>query len=199
MRHTIPFIIIALILIIAVYVILQPLLEEEKQLTEAPVEEVVVQKPEPVKPFVCDPQFEDYPATDIFTGTPASVDFTTNEDALEYKTKITKVAKTGPDFAGSYTVIDWGCGTSCLGGAIVSAKTGAIIAFGLEAQAGFDYTSSSRLFVINSLKNILENQKSFSSSTKTSYYEITDNALKLICEKSSNTDIIETNEETIQE
>ncbi|PIR88213.1 MAG: hypothetical protein COU10_00440 [Candidatus Harrisonbacteria bacterium CG10_big_fil_rev_8_21_14_0_10_45_28] len=194
MRHALPFIIIALILIIAVYVILQPLLEEEKQLTQTPVEEVVVQEPEPVKPLICDPQFKDYPAIDSFTGTPASVDFATNEDALEYKTKIAKVAKTGPDFAGSYTVIDWGCGTSCQGGAIVSAKTGAVVAFGFSAEAGFDYTSSSRLFVINPLENILESPQSFSSSAKTSYYEVAGNELKLICEKSGNTNIIEKNE-----
>ena len=35
-------------------------------------------------------------------------------------------AKKGPNFAGHFTVVQWGCGTTCLTGAIVDATTGKV-------------------------------------------------------------------------
>jgi len=46
--------------------------------------------------------------------------------AQEHRTAIRNGAKHGPNFAGHYTVVDWGCGTSCGIYVIVDARTGTI-------------------------------------------------------------------------
>jgi len=83
------------------------------------------------------PKFEDYPVKEIFTGTPAAPILATPQQRL-YRTRIREgVSKgagvwrdgqeqPGPNFAGHYFVIEWGCGSSCAMRAIVDAVTGTI-------------------------------------------------------------------------
>jgi hypothetical protein len=89
------------------------------------------------------PQFEDYPVTDTFPGQSAAPVFTNSQQRL-YRTRIRDgVAlgrgvwtgswrdakeRPGPNFAGRYIVIRWGCGSDCLMMAIVDARTGRIYA-----------------------------------------------------------------------
>jgi hypothetical protein len=86
-------------------------------------------------------RFEDYPVTEMFTGTPAEPILATPE-TRRYRTRIRNGVSTGsdvwigtgknlrksagPNFAGSYFVISWGCGSQCGMMATVDAKTGAI-------------------------------------------------------------------------
>ena len=72
------------------------------------------------------PRFEDFSVLERFEGVPAQVDFSTNPDMLRFVTRITEGAKEGPNFAGHYTLISWGCGTECQSGVVVDAQTGAI-------------------------------------------------------------------------
>src|SRR5260221_11687562 len=69
------------------------------------------------------PRFEDYPATEIFKGSPAPPKFRRPGDRL-FRTKIREGAARGPNFAGHYTIADWGCGMGCISIAIVDAKDG---------------------------------------------------------------------------
>src|ERR1700722_6281073 len=81
------------------------------------------------------PRFEDYLVTDIFHGTPAAPHLTTPTGRM-YRTVIREgVAKgigvirdgkeqAGPNFAGHYIVITWGCGSPCGMMAIEDALTG---------------------------------------------------------------------------
>jgi hypothetical protein len=87
------------------------------------------------------PRFEDYPVTQTFTGKPAAPILATPE-TRRYRTRIRNGVSTGsdvwigtgknlrksagPNFAGSYFVIRWGCGSQCGMMATVDAKTGAI-------------------------------------------------------------------------
>jgi hypothetical protein len=85
------------------------------------------------------PRFEDYPVTIVFKGTPAAPILKTPEERL-YRTVIRQgVSKgygvfagsdgkesPGPNFAGHYFIITWGCGSPCLMAAIVDAKTGRV-------------------------------------------------------------------------
>lgn len=64
-----------------------------------------------------------------YEGTPASVNFSKFPEAKLYYTVITKSASLGPNFAGHFTVITWGCGTDCFQYAVVDAITGQIIAY----------------------------------------------------------------------
>jgi len=88
-----------------------------------------------------EPRFEDYPVTDIFNGAPATPILATSEQR-RYRTRIRNgvidgegvwsgswrnpIKTNGPNFAGHYFVIRWGCGSDCLMMAVVDAKTGKI-------------------------------------------------------------------------
>ncbi len=83
------------------------------------------------------PKFEDFPVQEIYSGQPADVDFT-NHPGLKnfdeiggagggYKQLITDEVAKGPNFAGHYRIIDWGCGTSCRTAAIIDVASGEII------------------------------------------------------------------------
>ena len=46
--------------------------------------------------------------------------------ARRYKTVLRRGATVGPNFAGHYTIVAWGCGTSCVTLAVVDAGTGSV-------------------------------------------------------------------------
>ena len=69
------------------------------------------------------PRFEDYPVTDIFKGSPAPPKLRRPGDRM-FRTRIREGAAKGPNFAGHYTIADWGCGMGCISIAIVDAKDG---------------------------------------------------------------------------
>lgn len=71
------------------------------------------------------PKFEDYLTKDIFQGVPAIPKINTSSEFRYMRTSIKEAAKTGPNFAGHYTLIFTGCGSGavCLT-AIADAKTG---------------------------------------------------------------------------
>src|SRR5690606_4059803 len=66
---------------------------------------------------------------DIYTEEIAPVKFDSFPDARMYRTTITEQVKKGPDLAGHYKVVTWGCGTECQGYAIVDVITGNIVAY----------------------------------------------------------------------
>jgi hypothetical protein len=68
------------------------------------------------------PQFEQYPAPTTFKGKPVRAKIVGRRAKL-FRTVITGGASQGPNFAGYYTVVMWGCGASCQMLAIVDART----------------------------------------------------------------------------
>ena len=95
------------------------------------------------------PRFEEYPVTEIFTGKPVPPLLETPLERM-YRTRIREgVSKgwgvfrddkeqPGPNFAGHYFVIQWGCGTGCLMMVVVDARSGKIyylpLAFGRQSN-----------------------------------------------------------------
>jgi hypothetical protein len=87
------------------------------------------------------PRFEQYPTPDTFQGTSASPILETAEQR-RYRTRIRNgvqlgegvwtgswrnpMKSHGPNFAGHYFVIRWGCGSQCVMMAVVDAKTGKV-------------------------------------------------------------------------
>lgn len=71
------------------------------------------------------PRFEDYPAPASFKGRPAPAKIIGSKAKL-FRTAIRKGASSGPNFAGHYTLVMWGCGSSCMQFAIVDAQTGTV-------------------------------------------------------------------------
>jgi hypothetical protein len=79
------------------------------------------------------PQFDDYLARDTFPSPPAGVDLRSAPGARRYRTRLTEGAKEGPNFAGHYTVVEWGCGSPCWQFAIIDARTGQILLYDPKA------------------------------------------------------------------
>jgi hypothetical protein len=71
------------------------------------------------------PRFEDYPAT-VYRGGAAQVNVKSMREARRYRTVLREGAKKGVNFAGHYTVVQWGCGTGCMQAAIIDTKTGVV-------------------------------------------------------------------------
>ena len=69
--------------------------------------------------------FGDFPAPRTFHGVPATPTLRTAGQRL-FRTRIREAARKGPNFAGHYTIAEWGCGTSCVSVAVVDAETGAV-------------------------------------------------------------------------
>lgn len=123
------------------------------------------------------PEFQDYVSHDRLDGRAAEPRLTTTW-ARKYRTRIRRGAASeegfrrgfeyvetpGPNFAGHYRVVNWGCGSGCLMMVIVDLKTGAIYPPPLSVAptgegriripnlgtgwAGFDFRENSRLFVM---------------------------------------------------
>jgi hypothetical protein len=71
------------------------------------------------------PRFEDFPVTEMFDGKPAPPRLVLQGDRL-FRTMIRDGALKGPNFAGHYTIAEWGCGSACVSMALVDAKDGRI-------------------------------------------------------------------------
>ena len=100
------------------------------------------------------PRFEDYPVTEIFDRTPHPPILITREQH-RFRTRIREGVdkgwgvwingewskeqnRPGPNFAGQYIVIVWGCGAPCLMMAICDLGTGAVYSPPLSATGGLD-------------------------------------------------------------
>ena len=97
------------------------------------------------------PRFEDYPVSERFRGTPAPVNLRSARGASMFRTKLREGAQKGPNFAGHYTVITWGCGSDCRSVAIFDARTGRVYfaPFTVSIPADADYRLNSRLLIAN--------------------------------------------------
>lgn len=93
--------------------------------------------------------FEDHQTDASFEGAPAPVDFSSRPEAETFFTAITEGAAEGPNFAGRYTVVTWGCGTSCQSSAIIDARTGEIVAYDIPSSYGLAYELWSSLLIVN--------------------------------------------------
>ena len=89
------------------------------------------------------PRFEDFRVATIYKGAPAPVDLRSNPYAATFRTRLREGARKGPNFAGHYTVVAWGCGSNCESNMIVDARTGKVYSgFGDERGAEFRLNSS---------------------------------------------------------
>ncbi len=79
----------------------------------------LVQEKEPVWAF----KFQDYAVRQVFKGKPARPGLATKAQRM-FRTAISAAAKKGPNFAGHYTIAEWGCGSGCMSMAVVDAATG---------------------------------------------------------------------------
>lgn len=79
----------------------------------------------PSRPAARAPRFEDYPVREVYKGPVAPVRLDSRR-ARMFRTRLREDSRTGPNFAGHYTVVIWGCGTGCAQMGVVDSKTGRV-------------------------------------------------------------------------
>jgi hypothetical protein len=107
------------------------------------------------------PNFDDYPVATVYQGKIAAPILSTSE-LKQYATRIKNAAKGKVNFAGQFILTAWGCGSECLMGAVLDAKSGkvALIPFTICCWGAVDekfnpieYRLKSRLIVFSGLRN----------------------------------------------
>jgi len=96
------------------------------------------------------PRFEEYAVTDSFTGKQASIDWASDPDARHFRGVLSIGIARGPNFAGHYAIISWGCGTQCRSYAIVDVASGRVFtdtALDLSCHEE-EFRTSSRLILL---------------------------------------------------
>ena len=71
------------------------------------------------------PGFAEYAVSEKFGGSPAPAKIQ-GKWARLFRTRIRLGAQEGPNFAGHYTLVTWGCGSDCILFAIVDARSGRV-------------------------------------------------------------------------
>jgi len=107
------------------------------------------------------PQFRNYPISEAYIGKTAPL-VITREDKM-FRTRLREAAKEKPNFAGRYIVTAWGCGTSCVMGAAIDAKTGkvhwwnfSVCCWGYDVDEKFqpiEFRLNSNLIVFSGARN----------------------------------------------
>lgn len=72
------------------------------------------------------PQYTEYPAHSAYRGKAADVVLSTAEEKM-FRTRLRDASRETANFAGEYVLTTWGCGTSCIHGAVVSLRTGRVV------------------------------------------------------------------------
>jgi len=110
------------------------------------------------KKYVPKYRFVDYKVEKSYTGSLAKPDFSTDPPAREYKTVIgERCSDSAVNFAGHYTIAEWGCGTQCGVMAVIDRTNGRVfysnnyIPFDTaDGHWGIDYRKDSKLVIVNS-------------------------------------------------
>jgi len=93
------------------------------------------------------PPFERYAVSPRFLGKPVPVDLTTDKRARRFRTVLRTGAAAGPNFADHYTIVTWGCGSSCQIHAIVDTANGRVYMVPFATALGLAFRRDSRLLV----------------------------------------------------
>ena len=95
------------------------------------------------------PQFRDYVVADTYSGAPALVNFCISPGARYYRTRLREGAAKGPNFAGHFTIVTWGCGSDCYDIAIVDARTGRVWFAPFTGAIALSFRGNSRLLIVD--------------------------------------------------
>lgn len=100
------------------------------------------------------PRFDDFPVVEEFHGKPARVDLSSHPNARTFRTRLRDGAEKGPNFAGHYALVFFGCGNECQQTLIVDLRTGKVYGLAeppsnrpLQSSRGLDFTLTSRLLI----------------------------------------------------
>ena len=133
------------------------------------------------------PRYEDYAVAKVFKGKPARP-LINSSPARTFRTRLREGAAQGPNFAGHYTIVTWGCGTGCQMMAVVDAQTGRVyfpkalstLTYNLVENiedAGLKYRLNSRLLVLVGSPG---EEAEAANTVGTFYYKWENNDFKLV-------------------
>ncbi|MBL8030214.1 MAG: hypothetical protein JNN11_03125 [Candidatus Doudnabacteria bacterium] len=127
------------------------------------------------------PKFEDFPAT-VYSGPRGEVKIPDSVEVLAHVLEIEEVSKGKPNFSGSYAIVNWGCGTSCLDGALINLKDGSVsMPEALVSQRGNFFRATSSLYVSDPNTNLEYNSAASPLATlPVKYYVLRDGRFHLI-------------------
>jgi hypothetical protein len=136
------------------------------------------------------PSFDQFPA-EVFTGKPVPPVLTTKLHH-RFRTMIREGAAKGPNFAGRFTIAEWGCGSACIDAVVIDARTGRVqdmpfahlgYAYSLRYADGTNerddsfkplaFSPKSRLLIVRGCLELDKNCGAY-------YYEWTGSAFKLL-------------------
>jgi hypothetical protein len=119
-----------------------------------------------------------------------AINFKASPDARSFRTRLSDAIKGGVNFAGHFVVAGWGCGTGCISGAIVDARTGRVywpIQFNAMStwydgneyvDKPVEYRKNSRLLVLRGSPGVKDGDADKPYGEY--YYELRNNELRLI-------------------
>lgn len=107
------------------------------------------------KKFEFKSQFDAFKVDEIYKGKLSNPNFSTDRDAKYFITQIKDDCKsTGVNFAGYYTIVEWGCGLACQEMAIVDRKSGEVIFSQIpfdtiDGHSGLEFRINSQMLIVN--------------------------------------------------
>jgi hypothetical protein len=124
-------------------------------------------------------KFTDFAVSSSFHGKPATPILATRSQRL-FRSAIREAAAKGPNFAGHYTIAEWGCGSGCMSSAVVDAVTGKVFAAPFrilsmplaENEGGHEYQGA--VYKLNS-RLLIADGCAEETNCGTYYYEWSDN------------------------
>jgi hypothetical protein len=122
------------------------------------------------------PRFEDYPVREVYKGPVARVRLESKK-ARMFRTRLREDSHVGPNFAGRYTVVVWGCGTGCAQMGVVDARTGRVYFPPVEYMDipdTEDAEARSRVFRLDSRLLVVTKNHYDAQGTYTAYYFLFD-------------------------
>jgi len=123
------------------------------------------------------PEFSQYPAPDRFSGDIAKIDFSSDPNARTFRTRLSRGIRKGPNFAGVYRVVSWGCGTNCSQMAIVNVETGRVCDWAWSCGSS-DFELQSTLLIIN--PTAADDDRRYPPECDTQYYRLINEKLESI-------------------
>jgi hypothetical protein len=122
------------------------------------------------------PRFEDYPARGVHRGAVAPVRLDSRK-ARMFRTRLSEDSRGGPNFAGRYALVVWGCGTGCAQMGVVDSKTGRVYFPPVEYMDipdTEDAQARSRVFRLDSRMLVITKNHYDGRGTYTAYYYLFD-------------------------
>lgn len=107
------------------------------------------------------PQFRGF-RVDVYDGPVSSPNLSSHSEAGTYRTRLREAARGTVNFAGHYILVSWGCGTTCVAGAVLDARNGNVffLPFSIccwgNVDEGFrpiEFRKNSTLLVFAGLRN----------------------------------------------